>query len=373
MRVTNFNPGPAALPEPVLERAREELLDYAGSGMSIMEHSHRGAVYEGVHNEAISLLRELLDVSDRYEVLFLQGGASLQFAQVPFNFLRPAGSAAYVVTGAWGEKAYSEAQAVAGMVGGRARLATSTASGEGKKKSYTRVPAVGEVDVQGNAAYVHLTSNETIHGVQYAVAPGARFPEVGAPLICDMSSDFLWRKVDVNQFGLIYAGAQKNVGPSGVVVAIVAKELIEQGREDLPVVLQYRTYSQHNSLFNTPPTFGIYMVRNVLAWIKEQGGLERIEATNRRKAQLIYDVIDQQPDFYRCPVEPASRSVMNIVFRLPDEDAEQRFVKEAAQHQMVGLKGHRSVGGIRVSLYNAVSVQAAEALAGFMREFAARG
>ncbi len=369
----NFNPGPAALPLPALERARDELLDFAGTGMSIMEHSHRGGVYEAVHDEAIALLRELLGIPARYQVLFLQGGASQQFAQVPMNLLPAGRRADYLITGAWSEKAYAEAQLVAAQSGAEVRVAADTGTGEGKARTYTRVPSAGEIDLDPQAAYVHLTSNETIHGVQFAAAPGAAFPDFGpVPAVCDMSSDFLWRKIDVTRFGLLYAGAQKNIGPSGVLVAIADQALIEGGRRDIPLVFQYRTYAAHNSLYNTPPTFAIYMVRNVLQWIKDVGGLAQIESWNRQKAALLYGVIDAYPEFYRCPVQPASRSVMNVVFRLPTAELEERFLAEAAQRQMVGLKGHRSVGGIRVSCYNAVQVDWVQALAGLMREFAQR-
>ncbi len=369
----NFNPGPAALPLAVLQRAQEELLDFAGTGMSVMEHSHRGPHYEAVHDEAITLLRELMGIPAEYDVLFLQGGASQQFAQVPMNFLSPGDSAGYVLTGAWSEKAYAEAQAVAALSGARIQVAADTATGEGKARTYTRVPRPDEIEVAPGAAYVHLTSNETIHGVQFAVAPGAQFPEVGgAPVVCDMSSDFLWRKLDVTRFGLIYAGAQKNLGPSGVLLAVVRQELVERGRKDIPAIFQYRTYAQHNSLYNTPPTFAIYLVRHVLAWVKEQGGPAQIERWNREKARLIYGAVDARPDFYRCPVEPDSRSVMNAIFRLPSPALEDEFGAEAAQQGMVGLKGHRSVGGIRVSLYNAVPVAWAQALAEFMAGFAQR-
>jgi phosphoserine aminotransferase len=372
-RAMNFNPGPAALPLAVLERAQDELLDFAGTGMSIMEHSHRGKQYEAVHDEAIDLLRELMDIPAEYAVLFLQGGASQQFAQVPMNLLSSGGSAAYVLTGSWSEKAYAEAQTVAALSSGRVEVAADSGSGEGKARSYTRVPRQDEIHLDARAAYVHLTSNETIHGVEFAVAPGTAFPEFGGvPVVCDMSSDFLWRKLDVSRFGLIYAGAQKNLGPSGVLLAVVRKQLVERGRNDIPAIFQYRTYAQNNSLYNTPPTFAIYLVRNVLAWVKEQGGLAQIERWNREKARLIYDAIDACPEFYRCPVERESRSAMNVVFRLPTPELEDEFVSAAAKQQMIGLKGHRSVGGVRVSLYNAIPVEWASALAEFMADFARR-
>jgi phosphoserine aminotransferase len=373
-RIMNFNAGPAALPLPALERARAELTDFAGSGMSVMEHSHRGKEYEKVHDEAIGLLRKLLGVPDGYEVLFLQGGASQMFAQVPMNLLAKGAVADYVVTGAWGEKALSEAKTVAAMLGGEVKVACSTGTGEGKEKSYVRIPTPSEVKQTPGAAYLHVTSNETIHGVEYEVDPSRPFPSAaGAPLVADMSSDFLWRKFDVSRFGLVYAGAQKNIGPSGVVVMIVSKALVEKGRKDIPKIFQLRTAAENRSLYNTPPTFGIYMVRNVLAWLDELGGLAAIEKRNREKAAKLYAAIDANAGFYRSPVEKQSRSVMNVVFRLPSEEKEEAFVAEAKKKGMVGLKGHRSVGGIRVSTYNAVEPAWVDALCELMKDFAKRG
>jgi phosphoserine aminotransferase len=370
----NFNAGPAALPLPALERARDELLDFARSGMSVMEHSHRGKEYEAVHDEAIALLRKLLGVPADYEVLFVQGGASQLFAQVPMNLVEKGQAADYVVTGAWGEKALGEAKLAAAMVGGSARLAATTGTGEGKEKSYVRCPLPSEVKVDAAAAFLHVTSNETIHGVQFEVEPSRPFPPAGSvPLVADMSSDFLWRRFDVSRFGLVYAGAQKNIGPSGVVVVVVKKALVERGRKDIPKIFQLRTPAENKSLYNTPPTFGIYMIRNVLAWLDGIGGLGRMEEMNRQKARRLYGVIDRNPSFFKCPVEKESRSVMNVVFRLPAEADEERFVKEAKARGMVGLKGHRSVGGIRVSTYNAVQPEWVEALSSFMEEFARKG
>ncbi len=368
-RTMNFNPGPATLPLPALTRARDELLDFAGSGMSVMEHSHRGKEYEAVHNEAIALIRELLGVPESYEVLLLQGGATALFAWIPLNFLDKGKTAQYLITGAWGEKALGEAKTVAALFGAEVAI-QSTGVGEGKTKRYTRVPPRSEVTIDPSAAYLHITSNETIHGVQFHVDPSRPFPETGAvPLVADMSSDFLWRRFDVAKFGLAYAGAQKNIGPSGVVAAVVSKELLERGRKDIPKIFQFRTHAENKSLYNTPPTFGVYMVRNVLSWLKSQGGLDKVEAVNRKKADRLYGVIDRSPDFFRSPVEKESRSVMNVVFRLPSEELEAQFIAEAKQHGMVGLKGHRSVGGIRASIYNAAPYEWVDALAGFMEEF----
>jgi len=368
-RKINFNAGPAALPLPALERARDEFLDFAGSGMSVMEHSHRGKEYEAVHDEAIALVRELLGVPAAYEVLLLQGGATALFALAPMNFLDKGKAAQYLVTGAWGEKALGEAKIVSAMFGASVAV-QSLGVGEGKEKSYTRAPAPSEVKVDPAAAYLHITSNETIHGVEYNVDPSRAFPGTGAvPLVADMSSDFLWRPFDVTKFGMVYAGAQKNIGPSGVVVAVISKELIEKGRKDIPKIFQFRTHAENKSLYNTPPTFGVYMVRNVLSWLKSQGGLAQMEQVNRKKAARLYGVIDANPQFFRSPVERESRSVMNVVFRLPSPELEERFIAEAKKQGMIGLKGHRSVGGIRVSAYNAVPYEWVNTLAGFMEAF----
>jgi phosphoserine aminotransferase len=369
-RKINFNAGPAALPLPALERARDELLDFAGSGMSVMEHSHRGKEYEAVHDEAIALVRELLGVPASYEVLLLQGGATSLFAEIPMNLLDKGKTAQYLITGAWGEKALGEAKIVSAMFGAGVAV-QNIGTGEGKEKKYTRVPAPAEVKVDPGAAYLHITSNETIHGVEFNADKSRAFPGTGSvPLVADMSSDFLWRSFDITKFGLVYAGAQKNIGPSGVVVVVVSKELLEKGRKDIPKIFQFRTHADNKSLYNTPPTFGVYMVRNVLSWLKGQGGLAKIEEINRKKAARIYGVIDANAGFFRSPVEKESRSVMNVVFRLPAEDMEAEFIAEARKRGMVGLKGHRSVGGIRVSMYNAAPYEWVDTLAVFMEEFA---
>jgi len=368
-RKINFNAGPAALPLPVLERAKEELLDFSGSGMSVMEHSHRGKEYEAVHDEAIALLRELLGVPATYEVLFLQGGASQMFAQIPMNFLNMGSIAQYLVNGAWGEKALGEAKIVASMFGSKIET-DNFGEGEGKEKKYTRVPKPSEIKINSNAAYCHIASNETIDGAQFNACASRPFPETGAvPLVADMSSDFLWRPFDIEKFGIVYAGAQKNIGPSGVAVVVISKELIEKGRKDIPKIFQFRTHAENKSLYNTPPTFGVYMIRNVLLWLKERGGLSKVEEVNRAKGARIYGVIDKNPQFYRSPVEKESRSMMNVVFRLPTPELEEQFIAEAKKRGMVGLKGHRSVGGIRASIYNAAGFEWVDALAGFMEEF----
>jgi phosphoserine aminotransferase len=356
-RAHNFNAGPAGLPLPALERAQRELLDFEGTGMSIIEHSHRGKAYEAVHAEAIRLIKELLSVPDEYHVLFLQGGASQVFATLPMNLLAAGKSADYLVTGGWAEKALEEAQRV-----GTARAAANTVVNKG----FTRIPRQSELELDPAAAYVHMTTNNTLFGTQWHW-----LPEVGAvPLVADMSSDFMWKPFDVSKFGMVYAGAQKNIGPSGVVVVLVRKDLVNAGRKDIPIIFRYATQAANNSLYNTAPTFSIYLIRNVLAYTKESGGLAEIERRNLRKAGLLYSTIDENPEFFRAPVEKESRSTMNVVFRLPSEELEKRFVAEAAKQHMVGLAGHRSTGGIRASLYNAVPYDSVEALVSFMKDFA---
>lgn len=358
MRIINFNAGPAGLPLPALERARAELLDFQGSGMSIMEHSHRGKEYDAVHNEAISLLTELLGIPDTHQVLFLTGGASQQFAQVPMNFLPPGASADYILTGVWSEKAYEEVLTL-----GQARVAASTALPD---KRHVRIPRQAELKLDPKAAYVHLTSNNTIYGTQWH-----QWPDVGqVPLVVDMSSDFLWKPTDVSRCAFIYAGAQKNLGPSGVLIAVGRKDFIARGRKDIPKIFRYSTHAENNSLYNTPPTFAIYLCRNVLAWVKEVGGLAQLERWNREKGELLYGALDRLSGFYQAPVERESRSYMNVVFKLPTPELDDRFVAEAKKAGMVGLKGYRSAGGIRASTYNAVTVENVRTLVSFMEEFA---
>ena len=365
-RALNFNAGPASLPIAALERARAELLDFEGSGMSIMEHSHRGEVYEKVHHEALALVAKHLGLSSDWDVLFLQGGASMMFAQLAMNFLEKGRTGDYIVNGAWGEKAVREARACASLGGGEVHVAATTET----DKQYVRVPRQDELKLTTGAAYLHCTSNETIHGVEYAVDPTVPFPKSEAPLFVDMSSDILGRRVDAELFDLIYGGAQKNIGPSGVTIVCLKKELTARGRKDLPAIFQYRTHAANQSLYNTPPTFGIYLVRNTLRWLESEGGVPGIEARNRKKAGLVYDAIDASGGFYRCPVDKACRSLMNVVWRLPTSALEEAFVKQAEARAMIGLKGHRSVGGIRASLYNAVELGWVETLASFMKDFA---
>ena len=358
-RVYNFNAGPAALPLAALEKAQKELLEYEDTGMSIMEHSHRGPAFDAVHNEAIALLKELYGVGDDYDVLLLQGGASLQFAMIPMNFIADGGSADYVDTGAWSKKAFEEANRIH-----KARWAASTRV-DGKCAS---VPKQGDLDLASDAAYVHITTNNTIFGTQYHDVPDTG----SVPLIADMSSDILWRPMDVSRFGMIYAGAQKNIGPSGLAVVFLNKTLLDKAREDVPNILSYRIHAKKNSLYNTPNTWGIYMVRTILSQVKEMGGLVEMEKRNRAKADKLYGAIDGAPDFFRSPVDKASRSVMNVVWRLPTEEQEKTFIAEAAKAGLMGLKGHRSVGGCRASIYNAVPAEGIDKLVEFMEEFRKR-
>jgi phosphoserine aminotransferase len=356
-RVINFNAGPATLPLPALEQAQREFLDYERTGMSLLEHSHRGSTYAKVHEETKTLLRELLSIPDSHAVLFMQGGASTQFALVPMNLRGPGRSADYIMTGAWSDKALSEAR-----ITGEAREA-GTGKVNGK---YTRVPRQAELDLDRDAAYVHFTSNNTIMGTQFH-----EYPESGdVPLVADMSSDILWRPIDVSKFGLIYAGAQKNLGPAGITVLILRKDLADRSPKSLPKIFRFKTILDEDSLQNTITTFSVYMMRNVLRWVRDQGGAAGMENRNREKARYIYDMIDANRGFFRCPVEVESRSMMTPVFRLPTEELEAKFIAEAGKAGMVGIKGHRSVGGIRTSIYNAMEPAEVRKFVDFANEFA---
>lgn len=354
-RAYNFNAGPSALPFSVLEKAQAELVEFQGSGMSIMEMSHRGKEYDAVHNEVVSLFQELYNIPEDYQVLFLQGGASLQFAMVPLNFLPAGKKAGYVVTGAWSEKALKEAKML-----GEAYEVASTQEG-----NHSRIPTATELKLDPASAYVHITSNNTIFGTEWQT-----FPDTwDIPLIADMSSDILSKPIDVSKFALIYAGAQKNLGPSGVTVVIIKKSFLEQANTKIPTMLRYGTHAKENSLYNTPPTFGIYMIGLVLKWVKEQGGVAAVYKKNQEKAALIYDTIDQSAGFYSGHAQADSRSLMNITFNLKNEELEKKFLAEAKQAGFVGLNGHRSVGGCRASAYNAVPYETCQALQKFMIEF----
>lgn len=354
-RAFNFNAGPAALPLEVLQEAQQELLDFNGTGMSVMELSHRSKDYDNVHNEAKDLLRKLMAIPENYHILFVQGGASLQFSMVPMNLLPKGETANYILTGSWSEKALIEAE----------RLGKARVGGSSKEKTYNYIPILQSLKLGENDAYVHITSNNTIYGTQWH-----EFPKTGnVPLIADMSSDILSKPIEVNNFGLIYAGAQKNLGPSGVTVVIVRDDLLKRTQESVPTMLKYTTHAERNSLFNTPPTFGIYLLGKVLAWLDRQGGAEAIHKQNRLKAGMIYDAIDESNGFYGGHAEKESRSLMNVTFNLNSSDLEKKFLAEAAEKGFVGLAGHRSIGGCRASIYNAVPVKACEALRDFMLEF----
>ena len=351
-RVYNFCAGPAVLPEETLLEAQKELLNFNGSGMSVLECSHRGKEYAAVHDECVANLKKIMKLSDDYAVLFLQGGASTQFAMVPINLLTNGQTADYVNSGAWASKAIKEAKLI-----GKVNVAANC-----EKEIPTRVPSENEMKLTPGAAYVHITSNETISGAQYKA-----FPKTEAPLVCDMSSDFLSRPFDASQFGLIYAGAQKNLGPAGVAVVVIRKDLAERVPANTPTMFKYKTHIEENSLYNTPPCFTIYMINLVTRWI-EKMGLENLYRQNVQKAKKIYDVLDNSK-FYKGTAVRECRSDMNITFRLPSEQLEEMFVKEASAQRMKGLKGHRSVGGIRASIYNAFPVQGIDALVSFMKEF----
>jgi len=356
-RIYNFSAGPAILPLPVLEEAQRDLVSLPGVGMSVMEISHRSRTFDEIIQGAESDMRTLGGIPNNYKVLFLQGGASLQFSMVPMNLLTPGATADYIVTGDWGKKALKEAKKV-----GATNVAASTESG-----NFKRVPAQHELSLTPGAAYVHMTSNNTIHGTEWPYVP-----DVGStPLVCDTSSDMFSRPIDVTKFGLIYAGAQKNLGPSGVTVVIVRDDLLARSADTLPTMLNYRIHAENSSLYNTPPVFGIYILRLVLKWLVNLGGLSAIQAVNERKAKVLYDELDRSA-FWTPHAEKDCRSLMNVTFRLPNEELEKLFVKEATASGFDGLKGHRSVGGLRASIYNAFPEQGLHDLVAFMREFERR-
>jgi phosphoserine aminotransferase len=355
-RIFNFSAGPAVLPEPVLKKAQEAIWDAAGSGIGIMEHSHRGKVFERVRDEAEQACRDLAGIPDNYRVLFLQGGASLQFSMVPMNLLPADRTADYLLTGVWAQKAVKEAK----VLGAKVHIAAT-----GESTNFDRIPQAAEIKYSERPAYVHLTTNNTIYGTQWPTEPAV---PGGVPLVADTSSDMYSRPIDVSKYGLIYAGAQKNLGPSGVVLVIIRDDLVEAGPKTLPTMLQYRTHSAEKSLYNTPPTFGIYVMGEVFKWIQGQGGLAAMAELNESKASLLYDFIDQS-DFFRGTAQPDSRSRMNVCFRAPTEELESKFISEATKRGLDGLKGHRNAGGMRASIYNACPRAAVESLVAFMKEF----
>ncbi|HEY0367385.1 MAG TPA: 3-phosphoserine/phosphohydroxythreonine transaminase [Pyrinomonadaceae bacterium] len=356
-RIFNFSAGPAVLPVPVLEEAQRDMVSLPGVGMSVMEISHRSKTFDDIISRTEANLRDLVKIPANYHVLFLQGGASLQFSMVPMNFLPADGSADYVLTGSWGKKALKEAKKV-----GAVNVAASMADG-----GFTRVPSRDEMSLSPHAAYVHITSNETIEGVQWKREPNV----VDVPLVVDSSSDILSRDIDVNKYGLIYAGAQKNMGPSGVTLVIVRDDLLQRIPENLATMLDYRVHVENKSLYNTPNTWGIYIMGLVCNWLQDQGGIAGMQRQNDQKAQLLYDTIDAT-DFYRGHADVDCRSTMNVTFRLPAEELDKKFVAEATAQGLDGLKGHRSVGGIRASIYNAFPRAGVEALVSFMKDFERR-
>ena len=357
-RKHNFFAGPSTLPVPVLEQLKAEIVDTQGKGLSMIEASHRGGMYEAMHNETLELLRDLLAVPKDRRILFLGGGATLQFGMVPMNLRALGQSCDYTLTGAWSKKALVDAK-----LSGPVRLAC-----DGTPGNFTALPAAASVKVPQDSAYLHLTSNETIGGIQWK-----EFPDCGSvPLVADMSSDILSRRIPAERFGLIYAGAQKNLGPAGLTVVIISGELLERSPKNLAAYLSYKTHAEENSLYNTPPVFAVWVAGLVLKWVKAQGGLPAVEKLNAEKAGLIYQAIDGSGGFYRSPVDKPARSTMNVVFRLPSEELEKSFVAESEKAGMLGLKGHRSVGGCRASLYNGLPLEGAKALAALMKDFAAR-
>jgi phosphoserine aminotransferase len=354
-RVFNFSPGPAMLPEPVLREAQRDLLALPGYGMSILEVSHRGKAYADVQAAAEANLRKLLAIPANYHILFLQGGSRLQFSMIPMNLLGD-GTADYILTGSWGKYALAEAKRE-----GKVNVAFDAAG-----NNYDRLPATSELKLTPGTAYVHFTSNETIQGVQFPDEPATG----DAPLVCDVSSDFLHRPLDVSRYGLIYACAQKNAGPAGVTVVILRDDLVARSSDALPGMLNYANFVKENSLYNTPPVFGIYIVKLVTDWLlNDIGGLARMHQLNREKAQLLYDVIDRSGGFYQGHAQPAARSLMNVTFRLPSDEQQEKFLAGAKQRRLVELKGHRSVGGIRASIYNAMPREGVATLAAYMDEF----
>jgi len=352
-RVYNFNAGPAALPVSVLEKAQGEMLEYVSSGMSVMEMSHRSKDFEGIIQTAEANVRKLMGVPDEYAVLFLQGGASLQFAMIPMNLRREGKPADYVNTGSWASKAIKE-----GKLTGNVNVAW-----DGKSENFTRAPKPSELSLTADAEYLHICTNETIGGIRFS-----EFPKTSAPLIADMSSEIMSRAINVSDFGMIYAGAQKNIGPSGLALVILRKDLIERCPESVPVFLKYKTHTDEGSLYNTPNTWGIYILKLVTDHVLSIGGIPAMQKINEQKAGALYDTLDGS-NFWKTVADKGSRSIMNVVWRLPSEELEEKFVAEAKKAGFIGLKGHRSVGGIRASIYNAVPKEAVDALVSFMKEF----
>ena len=365
-RIYNFGAGPATLPLEVLEEVRDEFLDYPfqgkGLGMSIVEISHRSKAYDEINARVEADMKELLGLGDDYQVLFMQGGATTQFSMVPLNFLKPGQTADYILTGTWAQKALAEAKKV-----GNTNVVAST-----KDDNFSRLPKPAELKLSEHPAYIHITSNNTIYGTQWRDTTPLNLNPGKNMLVADMSSDILSYPFKASDYSLIYAGAQKNIGPAGLTVVIVRKELVQESDKNLPTMLQYETFAKHNSLYNTPPVFAVYIMGKVLTWIKRNGGLKAMAAHNEAKAKLIYDVIDNNPAFFTGHAHKQDRSLMNITFRLPNEELEAKFVSEATAAGLSGLKGHRSVGGLRASVYNGMPTAGCQALANFMLEFMAK-
>lgn len=351
-RIFNFSAGPAVLPEEVVARVRDNLLCYKDSGLGVMEMSHRGAEFTEIITKAEKSLRSLLEISDDYAVVFTTGGASQQFSMVPMNLLKKGTTAEYILTGAWSKKAAAEAK----------KFGEVSIAADGSGDNFTSIPE--QLQLVDSSAYVHFTSNNTIFGTQFHKEPDID----DRVLVCDASSDFLHRKIDISKYGIVYAGAQKNIGPAGVTLVIIRKDLLERANDSLPVMMDYRTYVENNSLYNTPPTFPIYVVSEVLQWLESLGGLDAIYERNTQKAGLLYSAIEAS-SFYRAVVAEKDRSLMNVTFRLPSEELEKKFIQSATAQGLSGLKGHRSVGGIRASIYNAFPVAGVEALTEFMSAF----
>lgn len=355
-RVYNFNPGPSTLPLPILKDAAREFVEFEDKGMSIIEMSHRSKEYSEVHQEAMQLVKDLLGLSGNHKVLFLGGGATLQFSMVPQNLLLDNKSCDFTVTGSWSKKACADAKKVGSV----------NVIFDGKDNNYTSLPDPVTLQVNPDTAYLHMTSNETIGGIQWQ-----SWPETGnVPIVCDMSSDIMSRRLPLEKFGIIYASAQKNLGPAGCTLIIIREDILEACPDDLTAYLSYKIHAEKDSLYNTPPVFCVYMIKKVLEWLKALGGLEQAEKTAEERSSTIYNAIDNSGGFYRCPVPEQSRSKMNIVWRLSTEELEKKSIEEAAAEGMIGLKGHRSVGGCRASIYNAMPIEGAKKLADFMAAFA---
>ncbi|RJP60040.1 MAG: 3-phosphoserine/phosphohydroxythreonine transaminase [Ignavibacteriales bacterium] len=354
-RIYNFSAGPAILPEEVLREAQEDMLSYKGTGMNVMEMSHRGKVYDGIFKGAEADLRKLLNISDDYAILFLQGGATLQFSMVPLNLMPPKNKADYIVTGTWAKKAVKEAK----------RVGTVNIAGSTEAEKFVRLPKQEELKLDPDASYIHFTSNNTIFGTQYKTEP-----EVGSvPLVCDTSSDMLHKKIDVNKYALIYAGAQKNMGPAGVALVIIRKDMLERSSDSLHTYLNYKVHVEGESLYNTPATYSVYIMGLVYKWLLNLGGLDKMYEINKEKAAILYDYIDGSDGYYKGTVVKEDRSLMNVTYRLPSEELEKKFIAEASEKGFSGLKGHRSVGGIRASIYNAFPTKGVAALVEFMKDF----